>query len=52
MAEISNYKIPYGISDFRRIRNEGLYYVDKTEYLAKMEAQDSFVRDTYRMACR
>ena len=43
MAEISNYKIPYGISDFRRIRNEGLYYVDKTEYLAKMEALDSFV---------
>ncbi|MBR3086893.1 MAG: AAA family ATPase [Kiritimatiellae bacterium] len=43
MSEIVNYRIPYGISDFRRIRNEGLYYVDKTEYLAKMEALDSFV---------
>ncbi|MBR1837922.1 MAG: AAA family ATPase [Kiritimatiellae bacterium] len=38
-----NLKIPYGVSDFRRIRNEGYYYVDKTEYLAKMEALDSFV---------
>ena len=27
-------KIPYGVSDFRLIRNEGLYYVDKTQYLA------------------
>ena len=43
MGEIVNFRIPYGISDFRRIRNEGLYYVDKTEYLAKMEALDSFV---------
>ena len=24
-------KIPYGVSDFRRIRNEGFYYVDKTD---------------------
>ena len=31
-------KIPYGVSDFRTIRNEGLYYVDKTEYLVQMEA--------------
>ena len=36
-------KIPYGISDFKRIRNEGLYYVDKTEYLARLEERDSFV---------
>ena len=35
-------KITYGVSDFRRIRNEGLYYVDKTHYLAQMEARDSF----------
>ena len=26
-------KIPYGIMDFRRLRREGYYYVDKTEYL-------------------
>ena len=36
-------KIPYGVSDFRRIRNEGYYYVDKTRYLALMESRDSFV---------
>ena len=36
-------KIPYGISDFRRIRNEGYCYIDKTQYLALMEARDSFI---------
>ena len=36
-------QIPYGVSDFRRVRNEGYYYVDKTEYLAQMEARDSFI---------
>ena len=35
--------IPYGVSDFRRIRNEGYYYVDKTQYLARMEERDSFI---------
>ena len=34
-------KIPYGVSDFKTIRNEGLYYVDKTEYLARLEERDS-----------
>ena len=36
-------KIPYGIMDFRRLRTEGYYYVDKTEFLAQMEARDSFI---------
>ena len=36
-------KIPYGVSDFRRIRNEGYYYIDKTRYLAQMEERDSFI---------
>ena len=36
-------KIPYGIMDFRRLRREGYYYVDKTEYLAQMEARDSCI---------
>ena len=27
---------PYGIMDFKRLRREGCYYVDKTEYLAQM----------------
>ncbi|MCQ2394312.1 MAG: ATP-binding protein [Kiritimatiellae bacterium] len=35
--------IPYGISDFRRIRNEGYYYVDKTAYLATVELAGSFI---------
>ena len=38
-----NRKIPYGISSFTRLREEGYYYVDKTEYLAQMEARDSFI---------
>ena len=36
-------QIPYGIVDFKRIRDEGYYYVDKTAYIRKMEARDSFV---------
>ena len=43
MATRTDLKIPYGVSDFKRIRNEGFYYVDKTEYLAKFEERDSFV---------
>ena len=35
MARRTDLKIPYGIADFKRIRNEGWYYVDKTKYLAK-----------------
>ena len=36
-------QIPYGIVDFKLIRDEGYYYVDKTAYIRKMEARDSFV---------
>ena len=36
-------KVPYGIMDFRRIREEGYYYVDKTSYIRRMEERDSFV---------
>ena len=43
MAGRTDLKMPYGIADFKRIRNEGWYYVDKTEYLAKLEERDSFV---------
>ena len=31
--------IPYGIADFKRIRTEGYYYVDKSEYLAELAAK-------------
>ncbi|MBO7683654.1 MAG: AAA family ATPase, partial [Kiritimatiellae bacterium] len=43
MPKRTDLKIPYGVSDFRRIRSEGYYYVDKTQYLALMESRDSFV---------
>ena len=36
-------RIPYGVSDFPTMRNEGLYYVDKTQYLAQMEERDRFI---------
>ena len=39
----ANLEIPYGVSDFRTVRHEGLYYVDKTQYLAMMEGRDRFV---------
>ena len=39
MARRTDLKIPYGIADFKRIRNEGWYYVSKTKYLAKPEME-------------
>ena len=30
-------KIPYGISDYKELKTEGYYYVDKTMYLQKLE---------------
>ncbi len=36
-------KIPYGIKDFKTIREEGYYYVDKTAYIRRMEERDRFV---------
>ena len=35
--------IPYGISDFKRIRNEGYYYVDKTRFVVTLERVGSFL---------
>lgn len=43
MSKRTDLSIPYGIADFKRIRKEGYYYVDKTKYLAEMEARDSFM---------
>ena len=43
MTKRTDLNIPYGVSDFKTIRNEGLYYVDKTAYLAKLESRDRFV---------
>ena len=38
-----NLKIPYGISDFKRIRNEGYYFVDKSAYIRRLEQYGSFL---------
>lgn len=35
--------IPYGISDFNRMRNENFYYVDKTHYLPLIERMPSYL---------
>lgn len=35
-------KIPYGMTDFERIIRENFYYIDKTEYIAKIEDTTSF----------
>ena len=32
-------QIPYGVSDFRAVREQNLYYVDKSMYLEKLEDQ-------------
>ncbi len=34
-----NLKIPYGLADFKRIRNEGYYYIDKTDYIPLLEPE-------------
>ncbi len=34
---MSNIKIPYGIMSYAELRTQNYYYVDKTEYIAKVE---------------
>ncbi|MCK4765630.1 MAG: AAA family ATPase [Candidatus Aminicenantes bacterium] len=36
-------KIPYGLSDYERIRKENYYYVDKTMYLRKLEETGEYL---------
>ena len=31
-------KIPYGLSNFKKVITEGFVYVDKTAYIAALEA--------------
>ncbi len=38
-----NLQIPYGIFDFKRIRTEGYYYIDKTGYIPTLEQAGSFL---------
>ena len=41
---MESYKlIPYGISDFAQVREENLYYSDKTMFLPRMEAAGHFL---------
>ncbi len=35
--------VPYGISDFRRVKLENYYYVDKTYFIPKIEQQPPFL---------
>lgn len=35
-------KIPYGLTDFERIRKEPYYYVDKTHYIERLEESANF----------
>ena len=37
MAEAKLKKIPYGISDYRNLVNDGYLYVDKTRYIELLE---------------
>ena len=36
-------RIPYGIADFKQVRNENLYFVDKTMFFEKMERAGHFL---------
>ena len=38
-----NLKIPYGVSDFKRLRSEGYYFVDKSMYIRTLELCGSFL---------
>ena len=36
-------RIPYGISSYKRIRQENRYYVDKTAYIPELEEAGDFL---------
>ena len=40
---MKKYKYPYGISNFETVRTENYYYVDKTEYIEKLENDDKYI---------
>lgn len=41
MAQVKG--IPYGVSRFEQVRNENLYYVDKTSYLPALEDTGNYL---------
>ena len=36
-------KIPYGLSDFKRVKTEEWFYIDKTNFIEKLENDQSFL---------
>ena len=36
-------RIPYGISNFKQLRREGLYFVDKSQYIQQLEQTGHFL---------
>jgi len=36
-------KLPYGLSDFERIKKENNYYVDKTEFIKEIESSSAYL---------
>ena len=36
-------RIPYGISNFKQLRREGKYFVDKSMYISQLEEADNFL---------
>ncbi len=36
-------KLPYGLSDFKRIKTENYYYIDKTSFIHKLEDAQDFL---------
>ncbi|MDR1924537.1 MAG: ATP-binding protein [Planctomycetaceae bacterium] len=41
MAERKYYRLPYGCSDFRRIRTENFVYIDKTRFIELLELESN-----------
>lgn len=37
---MANYKIPYAVSNYAKLRREGYFYVDKTNHIAELEAYE------------
>lgn len=43
MSEQKTKELPYGVSDFKTIREQNLYFVDKSQYIVSIEKQPRFL---------
>ena len=43
MEQVKVKGIPYGVANFEQLRNENLYYVDKTMYLPLLENMSNYL---------